>query len=62
MRRHAAATALLLWLSLFLPPPGGDMCLPSPESVLCPTCPSLLRCYDLTDWFDFFLPGWDGLR
>lgn len=58
MRKTIAGVALLLWLSILLPPGGGDQCLSSPVSVVCPTCPVTLQCYTVGDWLDFFWPDW----
>lgn len=32
-------------------------CLPDPRSLLCPTCPALLRCFTLQEWVSFLLFG-----
>lgn len=60
MKHVAWVCMLLLWLSL-LAPGGGDLCLSSPVSLTCPTCPVPLRCYTVEDWLDYFLPGWAGV-
>lgn len=53
--------AAAVWLVLGAQPVRAEsLCLASPISVVCPTCPVPLRCYDVVDWLDFFLPGWDA--
>lgn len=32
-------------------------CLPDPHSIVCPTCPALLKCFTLQEWVSFFLFG-----
>jgi len=32
-------------------------CLPDPRSLLCPTCPALLKCFTLQEWVSFLLFG-----
>ncbi|WP_428565496.1 MAG: hypothetical protein ACP59X_04495 [Solidesulfovibrio sp. DCME] len=59
MRAATRICVVLLWLSV-LAPAGGEMCLSSPVSLVCPSCPVTLRCFTVDDWLDFFLPGWDG--
>lgn len=59
MAKGLVGLLLLAGISFFTP--SGDaahVCLSSPVSVVCPTCPVLLRCYTVEDWLDYFLPGW----
>ena len=60
MKKCALLLAVFLW-GAFAAPAGAqtEVCLSSPVSLVCPTCPVPLRCYTVEDWLDFFLPGWN---
>ncbi len=60
MKKILVVLTLLVW-GMFATPAAAqtDVCLASPISLICPTCPVPLRCYTMEDWLDFFLPGWN---
>ncbi len=31
-----------------------DICLPDPSTAFCPTCPTVLKCFTVQDWLNYF--------
>jgi len=53
----------LLGMSFFpaLAAADDSVCLPNPATAFCPSCPSLLMCYTVEDWLNYYFPYWWAL-